>query len=143
MANSMFSSGKPIILVQERTITAAATVTSTAEIDLAGINSLAVQATFTWGSGGTSLKCYVQTSLDRGVTWIDIMSFAFAGASAKKVSAVSNYVAPAAALTPTDGALADNTILNGVLGDRFRVKYVSVGTYAGGTTIFINAVARN
>ena len=36
-----------------------------------------------------------------------------------------------------DGVLADNTAIQGVLGDRIRAKVISTGTYAGGTTIAV------
>ena len=44
----------------------------------------------------------------------------------------------AANVTPTDGALSDNTILDGLIGDRLRVKTVVVGTYSGTSTLAIN-----
>jgi len=100
---------------------------------LAGMGYMVAQAKFVYGSGGTSCKAYVQTSLDSGVTWVDIASFAFLLATATKVSAVTMQVALGAAVTPTDGTLADNTIVNGLLGDRLRIKYVVTGTYAGST----------
>lgn len=107
-----------------------------------GTQAISAQAVFTYVSGGTTAKAYLQTSLDGGATWIDIMSFAFATASATKVSAVNVYAAAAAALTPTDGTLTDNTILNGVVGERVRVKVVVVGTYTGATTLAVSIVQR-
>ena len=45
------------------------------------------------------------------------------------------------ALSFTDGALTANTALaQGVIGNRWRVKLVSVGTYAGGTTLNVDVV---
>jgi len=103
---------------------------------------LPIKADFTYGSGGTNVTAYVQTSLDEGVTWADIASFQFTTASASRVSALSIFVALAAAIVVTDGALTANTILNGLLGDRLRVKYTTTGTYAGGTSLKISAVPR-
>jgi hypothetical protein len=105
---------------------------------------LAIRATFTYvGTGGTNATAYVQTSLDEGQTWADIMSFQFTTATASKVSAVSTAVALTAATTTTDGALTANTIVNGLLGDRVRVKYTTTGTYAGtkasGTAVYVDA----
>lgn len=107
-----------------------------------GVLYLAALANFTYGSGGTTAKFWLQTSLDRGVTWRDVACFAFTTASAKKTSALSSAIALAAAVAVSDGALADDSILNGLLGDRWRVKYTTTGTYAGGTTIQISVVAK-
>ena len=47
-----------------------------------------------------------------------------------KVAAVSSHIAHTHA-TVSDGALADNSILNGMIGTQWRVKYTSTGTYVG------------
>ena len=124
-------------------VAAAATLTGTVVKGLAGAKGLIIQANFTYGSGGTTCKAYVQTSLDGGVTWIDIACFAFTTSSARRVSAV--VADPATALTantiPGDGVLTDNNILNGVIGDIVRVKVISVGTYAA-STLAIDMVAK-
>jgi hypothetical protein len=71
-----------------------------------------------------------------GATWVDSASLPFLLASASKVSALSANIAPASqAFTPSDGALADGTVVNGVLGDRVRIKFSTTGTYSGGTTL--------
>lgn len=140
--NKDIKSGYHGKLVSSLAITTAATTLGTAVTGLAGATYLAVEAIFAWGSGGTAAKVYVQTSLDGGTTWIDIMCFAFATAIASKVSAVTVNIALAAAGTPGDGALADNTILTGLIGDQIRAKVVTTGTYAGGTTLSVHAVAK-
>ena len=109
-------------------------------IGMAPAKYLGVQANFVYGSGGTTVDAYVQTSFDGGVTWTDIMNFNFTTSSARKFSAVVMTTALAAATAATDGSLASNTILSGLLGDQFRVKYKSTGTYAGGTTLQLDAV---
>lgn len=91
---------------------------------------LAAQANFTRSAGGTTLKAYVQTSFDDD-NWCDIMCFAFTTTTARKVQAITLSTALAANITPTDAALADNTILSGLLGHKIRVKYVVVGSYTG------------
>jgi len=106
----------------------------------AGTKALTVEAKFVRAAGGTTLDCYVQTSLDGGVTWIDIMNLTFAITTANKVSAVRANIALAPAVTPTDGTLADNSIVDGLLGDRIRVKYVTVGTYSGASSLTVTAV---
>lgn len=94
-----------------------------------GVSSIDVQLRFAYGSGGTSLKVYLQTSLDQGQTWLDLWCFAAATASKTRL----RHLAPTAGeITPTDGALADDTVAAGVvLGDRFRLKLISTGTFTG------------
>jgi hypothetical protein len=102
---------------------------------------LAVQANFAREAGGTSLKAYVQTSFD-DENWCDIMAFAFATTTVRKIQAVTLSTALAANITPTDATLTDNTILSGLLGQKIRIKYVVVGTYTGVSTIRIDVVLR-
>ena len=123
-----------------KTITTAGTVTGI-PIPLRDVKHLQVQGTFVYGSGGTDVQVFIQTSLDRGVTWIDIMNLTFLLATANKVSAVHRDTALGAAITPTDGTLATNVVVNGLIGDRVRAKVISTGTYAGGTTIGVEAIA--
>jgi hypothetical protein len=130
-------------LIDALAITTAATTNGTPITGLSGIDYVAVEAIFTYGSsGGTAAKVYVQTSLDGGTTWIDIISFAFATSTASKVSAVTTAIALAAAGTPGDGALADNTILSGLIGDQIRAKVVTTGTYVGTTLMNVYMVAK-
>lgn len=96
-------------------------------------DSIAAQANLTYGSGGTTLDCYVQTTLDQGATWEDIMNFHFTTASARLLQNVSRLTAVLASATAKDGALAANTATDGLIGNQFRVKYVVVGAYAGST----------
>ena len=103
-----------------------------------GASVITTQAAFARGSGGTTCDVFIQTSVDNGSTWIDIMQFAFATTTVTKVSAVRPYIALAANVTPTDGSLSDNTILDGLIGDRLRVKTVVVGTYLGASTLDVN-----
>jgi hypothetical protein len=107
------------------------------------MNYLAVQATFVRVGGGTSADFFVQTTLDNGHTWIDIMEFSFATTTATKVSAVVTCIALAPAITPGDGALTVNTILTGLLGSQLRVKYTTVGTYTGASSITLTGVVKN
>ncbi len=95
--------------------------------------SVCVQATFTYGSGGTSVDAYLQTTLDGGNTWIDIAQFHFTTASAQSVFNLSSLTAVTTQYTPTDGTLAANTAKDGILGRHFQVKVASVGTYANTT----------
>ena len=99
--------------------------------DLDGLLAAAAQLRFTGGSGGTSVKAYLQTSLDQGTTAVDIACVVFE--TTAEVAAL-NFSALTPKLTqviPTDGALADDTAIDGILGDRFRLKYVVTGAYSG------------
>ena len=105
-----------------------------------GADVLAVQAVFTRAGGGTTTDVFIQTSLDNGSTWIDIIQFALTTTTVTKVSAVRSSIALAANVTPTDGGLSDNSILDGLLGDRIRVKTVVVGSYTGASALTLNAI---
>jgi hypothetical protein len=100
--------------------------------------SVTAQATFTYGSGGTTVDAYLQTSLDGGTTWSDVANFHFTTASARKVVNLSSDTPVTTPVTPTDGTMTNNTALDGVIGTKLRVKYQSSGTYAGGTTLAID-----
>ena len=103
-----------------------------------GVSVIMVQAAFARGGGGTTCDVFIQTSVDNGSTWIDIMQFAFATTTVTKISAVRPYTAMAANVTPTDGSLSDTPILDGCIGDRLRVKTVVVGTYSSTSTLDVN-----
>lgn len=108
--------------------------------DLAGVSEIDVQLRLAYGSGGASIKAFLQTSLDQGTTWNDL--WCFAGATASKVRA-RRLKPDGVEQTPTDGALADDTAATGiVLGDRVRLKVVSTGTYAGSTVLSARVHAR-
>jgi hypothetical protein len=133
--------GRSVVLLASTTITTAVTaVTTTPITGLFAPTYAGLQAKFVYGSGGTDAQFWIQTSFDQGVTWCDVMNFAFTTASARKVGAITTVnVTPVA---PTDGTLASNTITNGLLGPQFRVKYTTTGTYAGGTTIYISGILK-
>lgn len=134
--------GGGVVTLYAGTITAAGTVVS-GTVNAGGVVNVISQATFTYGSGGTTAKAYVQTSIDNGTTWIDTNTFAFATTTATRlfrwgVAAGSGT----AQVTPTDGSLTDNTMVNGVIGDLLRVKIISTGTYAGNTTLAVTAALK-
>jgi hypothetical protein len=133
-----------ITLLPTLTIGAALTafVTDSHRFTTAFPKVLTPYAGFTYVGGGTDVKAWVQTSVDEGTTWIDVVNFAFTTSTAKKVAMVNNFAAQANVVVPTDGTLANNTILNGILGNRLRVKITSTGTYTGATTLKIIAGIR-
>ena len=113
---------------------------------------LVCEAILLVATGGTTIDAYVQTSLDEGVTWVDIMNFHFTTSAAKAIEMCSAYlpletiagatVTVVNPYTPTDGSLASNTTVQGVLGDRFRVKVTTTGTYTGGTSLQVVGFAK-
>jgi hypothetical protein len=105
-----------------------------------GADLLACQAVFTRAGGGTTTDVFIQTSLDNGSTWIDLVQWAFVTTTVTKISAVRSSIAMAANVTPTDGGLSDNTILDGLIGDRLRAKTVVVGTYTGASALALNVI---
>lgn len=109
--------------------------------NLEGILSATILARFAYGSGGTTTKAWVQVTLDDGQTWIDVACFAFTTASAVKVINLSGLTPVATAITPSDGAMADNTVQDGILGSAMRVKITSTGTYAN-TVLSVKISAR-
>ncbi len=132
-----------MVLLAPLTIGAAVAATATTPIKgLRAMNYLAVEAIFLYGAGGTTAKAYVQTSLDGGTTWFDIMCFSFTTAAASKISAVVCSTALAAVVVPGDGALTNDTILSGLLGNMLRVKYVTTGTYTGATSLALYGIAK-
>lgn len=98
--------------------------------NLEGILAATIEAKLSYGSGGTSLKAWVQVTIDDGQTWMDIACFAFTTASAIKVVNLSALTPVTTAFAPSDGAMADDTVKDGVLGSAMRVKLTSTGTYA-------------
>ena len=132
-----------MLLLSKTNIGANATTVGLTAKGLHNLQYLAVEAEFVVDSGGGTADVYVQTSLDGGATWIDIMNFHFTTASKKAVSAVVMTTALAASVdvTSADGALASGTILSGLLGPMIRAKLVTASTvYGGATTLKVYAV---
>lgn len=100
--------------------------------------NLLIQGNFTYGSGGTTVDAWVQSSIDGGVTWCDMANFHVTTANFRKVFNLSSQTPVTTQATPTDGMLAANTSVDGMIGTQLRVKWTSVGTYAGGTTLAID-----
>lgn len=123
-------------------ITTAGTQTGDWVDDFAGILALAASLRLAYGSGGTAIKAYLQTSLDQGETAIDIACVVFGTASEHDVANFSGLTPKLTLINPTDGTLTDDTAIDGVLGDRFRLKLVSTGTYAGSTVLSARITTR-
>lgn len=127
---------------EEFTIDEAGTQIGEVVEDLEGILALALHARFSYGAGGTSCIAYVQTSLDQGTTWIDIASFPFGTESQVWVVNLSALTPATTLSAPEDGTLYEGTVFDGPLGDRFRAKVVTVGTYSGSTLLTLRGCAR-
>ncbi|MGL3208304.1 hypothetical protein [Bradyrhizobium sp. BR 1433] len=110
--------------------------------DLEGMNAATIEAQFAYGSGGTSAKVWIQTTLDAGQTWLDIACLAFTTSSGTKIINLSGLTPVTTAIVPTDGAMSDNTVQDGILGSALRAKITTVGTYAGSTSLSVRASVR-
>lgn len=107
--------------------------------DLLGILGATIQALFTFGSGGITCVVTIETSLDQGSTWIEIARLAFTTANAQKVINLSALTPVSTVYTPA--ALSDNTVKDGILGDRMRARVTSTGTYVS-TTLALRLTTR-
>jgi hypothetical protein len=95
--------------------------------------SLTVQFVFKHGTGGQSCKVWLQTSLDGGETWVDIANGAFLKVDGTELFNMSGTQSVTNPYVPGDGVLADNTCVDGIVGDLYRVKYKTTGTYSNTT----------
>lgn len=105
------------------------------------VEALTLLAKFVRAGGGTTTQAWVQTSFDGGTTWMDVATFAFTTTTANRLFNLTAAAVTSIA-TPTDGTLADNTCVNGFLGDLFRVKLTTVGTYTGASSLTIVALPK-
>lgn len=120
-------------------ITTALAAAVTPAVTLNGTpRNLTIQGNFTYGSGGATVDGYVQSSLDGGLTWTDLCNFHFTTSSLRKAFNLSASTPVTTQATPSDGSIAANTAQDGLLGPKLRVKYVTTGTYAGGTVLAID-----
>jgi hypothetical protein len=131
-----------LLLMSEEITTAQTAAVKTAAQTLSRAKSIAFQCNFTYGSGGTSAKAYVQTTFDDGTTWVDIACFAHTTSSLRRCVNLNGSTSVTTIYTATDGSLTDDTVKDGLIGSQLRVKFTSVGTYAGSTTMVIKAVVR-
>jgi hypothetical protein len=102
---------------------------------------VSIQANFTYGSGGTTVDAYFQTSLDGGTSWADVCHFAFTTSNATMAANISSDTPVTTPATLTDGTMTANTCQDGLMGQLIRMKWGSTGTYAGGTTLQVDVQA--
>lgn len=99
---------------------------------------LGMSVVTTSAAAGTSTKFYLQTSVDFGVTFFDIMSIAFTTGTVTKVGVCNFGITPGTnPITTADGSLSDGTYNQGILGTVFRVKNIVVGSYTGTYSVSI------
>jgi hypothetical protein len=122
--------------------TAVAGLVLTPVVDLDGLTAITLLVRFAPVSGGTTCKAWVQTSLDQGQTWADIFCAAFTTTAGFKIVNLSGLTPRTTVLAPTDAALADDTAVDGVLGDRLRLKITSTGTFGSGSVISARVACR-
>lgn len=107
---------------------------------LEGMLAATIGATFNYGAGGTSAVVHIETSANQGQSWIEVARFDFATASAEKAANLSGLT-PVGVYDATT-ALSANAVKDGLLGDRWRARLVTVGTYSGSTSLSVWMNAR-
>ncbi len=109
---------------------------------LDGAKSVTISANFVYGSSGDTLKVAIETSLNQGATWIEVVRLAFAQASAEKVVNLSGLTPVTTVYAPT--TLSDDTVKDGILGQRWRARAIkgAGSAYAGNTSLAVRMVAR-
>lgn len=133
-----------IVSLGDFTITAAGNYVGSWVTGFEGILKMTLQLRLAYGSGGTSLKAYLQTGFDGSagvdpVTPIDIACVVFGLVSEVAVLNFSALTPKLTQVVPTDATLTDDTAIDGILGDRFRIKAVAAGTYGGSTVLSARA----
>lgn len=141
MGRGVSSVSRSETLLAATTIGAAVANQLGSSFSIRGAKYILLETQFLYGAGGTTTKVWLQTRTKNG-TWRDIANHAFTTSAATKWSGVVQTTALAAAIAASDAALADDTILNGFLGDEIRIKYTTTGTYTGATSITVYAMIR-
>ena len=129
----------------EMDITGAGTFTSDHDHNptgLDGIGGASIDLQLAYGSGGTTVDAYAQTSLDGQRTWQDVAHYQFAMASGRAQFHVSASTTVLAASTPGDGVLSGNVAVSGILGPDWRLKVIVAGTYGSSTVATLRLVVR-
>src|SRR6185369_18093939 len=84
-------------------------------LSLEGMKAVSLEASFKYGSGGTTCVAIVLTTFDGGTTWRQIARFDFTTASATKVANLSGLLSKAVAVYAD---LNSDGVNDGLLGDR-------------------------
>lgn len=118
--------------------TALTSSAQTAITNLDGATAASLEASFAYGSGGTSASAVVSTSCDAGTTWRDVARFDFTTATRVVYANLSGLTAKNVA---TYAALASEGVNDGLLCPQLRASITSVGTYVN-TTLTVRASVR-
>jgi len=102
--------------------------------------AMAIQCNFTYGSGGTTVQAWIQTSFDEQTTWVDVATCYYTTSSLRQLFNLSSLTPQTTIYTATDGTLSpgSSSAKDGYFGNWWRVKYTTTGTYAGGTTLNVD-----
>jgi hypothetical protein len=127
-------------LLNTQVPTAPGTTEETAVTGFGKPHGLSIVYRFSHGSGGTELKVYVQTSIDGGDNYFDVACAKFSTATE---NLLQNITASAIStpVSVSDAGLSDDSTQDGLLGDRFRVKHVTTGSYTG-SNIYVDIFTR-
>ena len=118
------------------TVTIAGTYVGDA-VELDGLLALTIKARFAYISGSGTCKLYIQSSSDNESTWDDVAAVAFANTPETIMLNFSKLTPKLTQLTPTDGAMSDDTAIDGIITSRMRCKIVTTGTYSGSTVLTV------
>lgn len=114
-------------------ITAPGTMTGEWLTGLEGMQLVAVELRFLWGSGGTTVKAIVQSAMGADGPAYDIAQVTFNTVARTVVfemfSGTTDFVDPGAGGITAGGAAAADGLLCHVLGDRLRLVAIVAGTY--------------
>ncbi len=108
---------------------------------LEGMLAATLSVNFVYGSGGTTCIVTVETSLDQGTTWTEVARFAFGNSASEQNQVNLSGLTPVTTVY-TPAALSSDSVKDGILGDRWRAKVTSTGTYAGNTSVSVRLNAR-
>jgi hypothetical protein len=122
-------------------VTTAETQIGNAVEDLEGLESLAIYGLLSAASpsSGAGVTVYIQSSM-AGAPWYDVACITFGDETEARGANVSSAGAVPTLLT--DAAMADNTVLNGPLGDRVRAVVVTDGTFGAMSLLSLRGHAR-
>ncbi|MCS3690944.1 hypothetical protein [Bradyrhizobium elkanii] len=106
--------------------------------NLDGMSSVSIEASFSYGSAGSTCSAIVATSYDEGTTWRHVARFDFTTSTSVKIANVQAIAAKAVGAY-TD--LGSEGVNDGALGSWLAVYVVSTGTYAN-TVLSVRAAVR-
>ncbi len=140
--NSFISDIGDIVFVLPQTVITTALTGDTTDTNIIRIPdevvTISVAFIFRFGTGGTDIKAYLQSSLDGGTNWHDICSWSGASFDEFKLFNIRKGTSVTSIYTPDDGTLVLNSVKDGLIGDRLRVKLTTTGTYGGNTRLSVN-----